>query len=363
VSASNILLLIFFCSVIEGIAQTDSSKIVYSLSGKVGYNSIWASHESQQFTKDHPWSVQIDWGILKNSQRAWNYCNCYSENGVSLSYIDFGNPEKLGKAITIAVFAQPYLLLKKRFQISLRGSAGLAFLSKVYDSITNKEAIFFSTKTSFILGLGVNFSWRLDKNWKVVTSAQFNHISNGGIKDPNEGLNFPGVTIGINYALNPKPLERRSKEEFKNKTTSLVVHGFGNVRTAWPEGYWPEETRLVIGTNIGVIKRLGRIDGIGVGGEYYYDGINEVYSQRYDELIQTTVASVSIQNYLFFGKLLFGQQFAWYVTPNTGFHKKTYQRYILEYEVKRNWYAGVTLKAHGDRSDYIAVSTGYFFRL
>jgi len=350
--------------VVESIAQTDTSKTVYSLSGRVGYNSIWTGRESlHEFTQDHPWSVQVDLGILKNTQQAWNYCNCYSENGLSLSYINFGNPEKLGKAITIATFAEPYLILKERFHLSLRGTAGLAFLSKVYDSISNKDPIFFSSKTSFILGLGLNFSWRLNPNWNLVTSAQFNHISNGGKKDPNEGMNFPGVNLGLTYTLNPTTLNTRTRERNPVKSTSIVVHGFGGIRTAWADATWPEEKRLLIGANVGVIRRLGKIIGIGAGGEYYYDGVNEVYQQRSGQNIQTAVGGVGIQNYIFFGKLLFGQQFAWYVTPNTGYQKNIYQRYILEYEVKRNWYAGVTLKAHGDHSDYLAVSAGYFFKL
>ena len=359
-----LLLSLLSLTAINTYSQSNPSNFIYNLTARFGYNSIWTGRESlQPFTQDHPWSVQIDAGVLKNVQRAWNYCNCYSENGLSLGYINFANPEKLGKAITIAAFAEPYLVLRKRFHLSLRGSAGLAFLNKVYDSISNKDNIFFSTKQSFILGLGVNFSWRLNQNWKLASSAQFNHISNAGRKDPNEGMNFPGVTIGATYAVNPKPLERRTKEPLTSKTTGLVVHGFGNIRMAQADANWPEEKRVVIGANVGLIKRLGRIVGIGVGGEYYYDGINEVYQRRSGQTIQTSVGSVSIHNYLFFGKLLFGQQFAWYVTPNTGFQKNIYQRYILEYEVKRNWYAGVTLKAHGDHSDYLAVSTGYFFKL
>jgi hypothetical protein len=363
VNVTNVLILILFFAVIESNAQKDSSSTIYSLSGKVGYNSIWTNRTSlQQFTQDHPWSVQVDLGVLKNTQKAWNHCNCYSENGVSLGYINFSNPEKLGKAITIAGFTEPYLILKKRFQLSLRATAGLAFLNNVYDSISNKDNIFFSTKTSFVLGMGINFSWLLNQNWKATISGQFNHISNAGKKDPNEGMNFPGATLGLTYTLNPKILENRIREPF-HKTTSLVVHGFGGVRTAWADTKWPEEKRLVIGANVGLIRRLGRIIGVGAGGEYYYDGINEVYQQRSGQTIQTSVGGVSIQNYIFFGKLIFGQQFAWYVTPNTGFQKNIYQRYILEYEVKLNWYAGVTLKAHGDHSDYLAVSTGYFFKL
>ena len=360
----NFLVFLFLFAVVNCNAQGDTSSVIYSLSGKVGYNSIWTGRGSlQQFTQDHPWSVQVDLGILKNTQQAWNYCNCYSENGLSLSYINFGNPEKLGKAITIAAFAEPYLILNKRFHLSLRGSAGLAFLNKVYDSISNKDAIFFSTKTSFILSLGFNFSWRLNPNWRLVTSAQFNHISNGGKKDPNEGMNFPGVTLGLTYTLSPTTLQTRARESNSNKSTSLVVHGFGGVRTAWADTKWPEEKRLLIGANVGLIRRLGKIIGVGIGGEYYYDGINEISQQRSGQTIQTSVAGVSVQNYIFFGKLLLGQQLAWYVTSNTGYQKNIYQRYILEYEVKRNWYTGVTLKAHGDHSDYLAVSTGYFFKL
>ena len=353
-----------FLAFIHCHGQTDTSKTIYTLSAKYSYSSIWTGRESlQQFTQDHPWFLQFDFGIIKNTQHAWNYCNCYSENGVSLGYINFANPEKLGKAITLAVFTEPYLVSDKRFQLSLRGNAGFAFLNNVYDSISNRDAIFFSTKLSFVLGLGANFSWRLNQNWKLTTSAMFNHISNAGRKDPNEGMNFPGVSIGVHYTFKPQQLDVRTKQRFTDKTVGLMIHGFGNIRTAWADANWPEEKRLVIGTNLGVIKRLGRIIGLGVGGEYYYDGINEVYHQRSGQTIQTLVGGVSIQNYIFFGKLLFGQQFAWYVTPNTGFQRNIYQRYFLEYEVKRNWYAGVTLKAHGDHSDYLALSTGYFFKI
>jgi hypothetical protein len=359
-----LLLSFLFLAVMQSHGQAGSSNIIYTLSAKAGYTSIWTGRESlQQFTQDHPWSVQFDFGVLKNTTQAWNYCNCYSENGVSLGYINFANPEKLGRALTVAAFTEPYLVSGKHFQLSLRGTAGFAFLNKVYDSIANKDAIFFSTKLSFVLGLGLNVGWRLNQNWRLTAAAQFNHISNAGRKDPNEGMNFPGVNVGVNYTLHPQQLEKRTKERFADKNIGLLVHGFGNIRTAWADANWPEEKRLVTGANIGLIKRLGRIEGLGVGGEYYYDGINEVYQQRSGETIQNSVGGLSIQNYLLLGKLLFGQQFAWYVTPNTGFQKNIYQRYLLEFELKKNWYAGFTLKAHGDHSDYFAFSTGYFFKL
>ncbi len=346
------------------IAQTDTSNIIYNLSGKILYSSIWTGRESlHQFTQDHPWSAQIDFSVLKNTQYAWNYCHCYSQSGLSFGYINFANPSKLGKAFTVAGFAEPYLLLSKRFQISLRGGMGLAFLNKVYDSIANRENIFFSTKMSFLLMLGTNFSWQINEYLKFKTSIQFNHISNGGRRDPNEGMNFPGFTIGLDYSINRQKLERRTKEKFTGKSVGVVIHTFGNLRTAWAGGVWPEERQLVLGSNGGVIKRISRLNGVGAGGEFYYDGINSVYQQRSGQSIQTVVAAVNVQHYLFFGKLLFGQQLAWFVTPNTGYKRVLFQRYFIEYEMRRNWYAGFSLKAHGDHADYLAFSTGYFFKI
>jgi hypothetical protein len=350
------------CSLVN--AQNDSLKIIYDFSATYLYSSIWTGNASlQSFKQDHPQALRIDFGVLKHSQKNWNYCNCYSRNGVSISYINFGNPSKLGQAFTLSVFAEPILISLNRFAVSLRTSAGFAFLNKVYDSISNKENIFFSTKLSYLLEAGLNASYQLSESFKLRATAQFNHISNGGRSDPNEGMNFPALGFGLNYTFNKHQPEKRQKEKFEPKPLGLMAHIFGSQRTAQANSTWPEEVRWVTGINLGLIKRIGRLNGIGGGGEIYYDGINSVFQQQSNSKIQTTVGGISVQHYLFFGKLLFGQQFAWYVTPNTGYQKNIYQRYFLEYEIKKNWYAGVTLKAHGDHSDYLAASIGKFFLL
>jgi hypothetical protein len=350
---------LFHATLAQNIAL-DSLRPVHSLTVNVQHNSIWTERGNlQPFTMNHPTAVTIDWNILRNTHRAWSYCNCYSNNGLSLGYIDFANPSKLGHAVTFSAFAEPYLLYTNRFQISFRGSAGFAFLNKVYDSLTNRDAIFFSEKVSFLLALGTAVSFRLNDHVRLKATVQFNHISNGGRKNPNEGLNFPGLGLAVDYTLRPRPLVRRAKSPFRQNSFGVMMHVFGNRRVAFADGSWPEEGRLVLGLNAGVVRRVSRLNGVGAGGEVYYDGINSVYGQRSGLPLQTFASALSIQHYLFLGKLLFGQQLAWYVTPNTGFQSNFFQRYFLEYEVKRNWYAGVSLKAHGDQSDFIALSAGY----
>ncbi|HEY8936857.1 MAG TPA: hypothetical protein VIM65_16625, partial [Cyclobacteriaceae bacterium] len=122
----------------------------------------------------------------------------------------------------------------------------------------------------------------------------------------------------------------------------------------------PEEKRIVTGINIGLIKPLGKISSLGVGGEAYYDGIAHLQEERTGKDFRAGIASVNLQHYITLGKLLLGQQLAYYVTkPNPDVTRKLYQRYFIEYKVKGPLYLGVSLKAHGNVSDYIALSTAY----
>ncbi|MBS1490681.1 MAG: acyloxyacyl hydrolase [Bacteroidetes bacterium] len=355
--------LIIFMFVQHGLyAQADS--VIHDFSFTAQQATIWTERSSLQvFTRDHPWFLQLDWGISRNTSKAWKYCNCHIRNGLSAGYINFANSQQLGQAVTVSAFTEPYLIYTGRFRFSIRGSTGLVFLNKVYDSLTNPAAIFFSTKLSFLLALSMNVSYRLSEYFWVAGGVQFNHLSNGGRKDPNEGMNFIAPTLSLNYLLTNPSIFKRPKTKYRDTMLGLMLHSFGNRHKVQATPVYREESSIVAGINIGLIKRVGRLTGLGIGGEYYYDGVNQIYQQRYNQSLQTGIGSVSLQHYLFLGKLLFGQQLAWYVTPNTGNPQATYQRYWLEYEIQKYWYAGFSLKAHGDHSDYFAFSVGHIVKL
>ncbi len=355
--------LVFILLALACKAQTKDS-VFYKITPSFQSSFILAQRQpALQFEKDHPWIVQVDWGVLKTTRRSWNYCNCYSQNGLSLGYINFDNPVKLGHAFKVTGFIEPYLINFRKFTLSLRGAAGLAFLDKVYDSLTNRDNIFVSTKLSFMLGVGTNISYSLSNSFRIKAGFHLNHISNGGRRDPNDGMNFLSYNFGLEYSIKPQAIKPQPNQKFTEKRISLVVHLLGNQRTAQATSLWPEEARLVLGTNVGIVKRIGRMNGVGIGAEYVYDGINAVKQQRLNILMQTSVGAVSLQHYLLFGKLIFGQQLGFYVTPNPGYPNAVFQRYLLEYEFRKNWYAGFSLKSHADKSDYFAFSTGYFFKL
>lgn len=309
-----------------------------------------------------PWMIQAEVGIMKNTQQAWDYCNCYSKNGVAFSFTNFNNPEKLGTASSIIFFTEPYLYFSDKVQFSLRGGSGISYLTKIYDANTNPQNLFYSNTVSFFLMLNLNLYYSINPRWRASLTSQFSHISNGGTDWPNYGMNYPTLGVGLDYLINPQQLSKRISTLPLSGSLKPIVHAFGTGHKVVANGSYPQERKLLLGVNAGLIKPLTKVNALGFGGELSYDGISEIYQDQTGEEYSPWTGSFSLQHYIFFGKILFGQQLAYTVTAlNPDTKKKGYQRYFLEYKVGQNWYAGITLKAFGGRSDYLAFTSGIIF--
>ena len=90
-------------------------------------------------------------------------------------------------------FVQTYLIRKKRFQLTHQFGIGLGYATKKFDQFTNPGNLTYSSNISNYLALGISNYYFINPKTALNLSFIFNHISNGGIKDPNNGLNFHGV--------------------------------------------------------------------------------------------------------------------------------------------------------------------------
>ena len=45
----------------------------------------------------------------------------------------------------------------------------------------------------------------------LTASGNYNHISNGGLKQPNKGINYPTLALGLDYIPNPILIQNREK--------------------------------------------------------------------------------------------------------------------------------------------------------
>ena len=119
--------------------------------------------------------------------------------GIQAGYLNFQNPDVLGSAFELTFFAEPIITHRRNFMFSIRGGTGISYHTKYYDKLENPSNLFFSTRFAFPLFIGARFKYRIADHTYITLSGCYNHISNGGFKQPNKGMNFPttGPWTGI----------------------------------------------------------------------------------------------------------------------------------------------------------------------
>ncbi|MEQ8302819.1 MAG: acyloxyacyl hydrolase [Cyclobacteriaceae bacterium] len=339
---------------------TDTTRTFYLGSSVQVGNVVGNRTNANPIAERVPWMLELDFSFLKATQTAYDYCGCYTKSGVSYTYTDFANPTQLGSGHSLGLFTEPYLLNKKNVQLSLRGGAGLIYLNKIYDEQTNPENLLFSNHVSFRVTLGSQLYFNVSPALQLNLNAQFNHISNGGSQYPNYGMNMLTTGLGLDYRLNNNtPRERKPLQVEWDRSWKIITHVFAGPHTADSYRGFPERNKLVTGLNTGLVKPLSRVNALGAGGEVYYDALAQLHESQTGWNFHSWHASVSAQHYIFLGRLLLGQQLAYFVTPlNRDQKTRVYQRYYIEYKFKESWYAGLSLKTHGTMSDYLGISLG-----
>lgn len=305
-------------------------------------------------SQSNPVGLNLSYDNIRLGKSNWDICNCFHYLGVNLSHYSFNNPEVLGSATSLSGSFEPILWNNSSMQFSLMSGFGATYLSKVYDEETNPTNTFFSSPISFLLLVSPKFQWRMQKNLALTLSIRYNHISNGGQKQPNRGMNFPTAGIGLNYNPNPYSFPNYSAEKADRKQ-QYYVEAFGTLR-----GETQGESRQpVAGLTIGAYQRVNAIQGIGAGFESQWDNSLKVLPEESNGFIHAPF----IAHHFLFGKVDFSQRMGVYVKKPKIYEpdKSFYQRYVLSYLLKNSIKLGVALKAHGHVAENIEVRLGYQF--
>jgi hypothetical protein len=129
------------------------------------------------------------------------------------------------------------------------------------------------------------------------------------------------------------------------------------VRVIIAESGFPQKPCFVYGLHSRISLPLGSIYSLNGGAEIIWDGyIRESLLRSQIDLDHTRFALTFGQNFKF-GNFNFTQYFGAYLySPNAARHP-VYQKYELSYNIAKNFYLGVYLKAHAQ----VAESMGFTF--
>jgi len=181
------------------------------LEGRIYYGWTIDHHiEMTPLTRHYP---AFEFSVLKATygRTRWEYMYNYPLIGVSYWYSGMGGVKPLGQAHAIFPYINFPLLHKNGFNIYFRLGVGLGYLTKKYERYDNFENIAIGSHLNGAVNLLFEARMRLGRRFMASGGISLMHFSNGGMKQPNYGLNIPGLNVALAYRLSPENIYLRKK--------------------------------------------------------------------------------------------------------------------------------------------------------
>jgi hypothetical protein len=324
------------------------------------------SRAISEISNSNPYGVEADlsWHLMR--ENIWKHCYCYPRTGFSLSYFNFDFPEVLGHSLALYPYIEPWIRPQKKFSITFRFGIGPAWVTKVFDEETNPDNFFFSDHLSFIVALNVAANYRFSNRLVGRVAFNYNHISNGGLKLPNVGMNFPTLNAGLDYSFHEVSFPVRPRDTmhvlYKDKCwfDAYVLYTAKNAEKG-------EEKRYpVIGAGIYYNYLFGRIIAASAGTEWISDfavkeQIRRLYVSDPGAAPDHNRAAVLLGINLLFGRFSFLHQWGIYYYEPYPARNRIYQRYGLNLRFTKKLYFGINIKSHGHVADLMDGRLGIVF--
>ncbi|HEX2919775.1 MAG TPA: acyloxyacyl hydrolase [Bacteroidales bacterium] len=355
---STLLVLLFTCDVLS---QGDNQGIFRFIESGLHLGFIIPhAKEVEPVSNTFPVGADILFHRQDTSYRSWRTFSTYWSSGVRITYYNFQNRDVLGSAFLLNAFAEPIIISRTGWLFSVGGGMGISYHTQKYDEEKNPTNQFFGTKFNFYLSVFGKLNYKITDHLSAVLTTYYNHISNGGIKQPNFGMNFPTLSLGMRYMPEVLTFKRRSEKRDVVQGFSLLTQVMSGYRVVDASGGYPERGFVITGMNIRTSKQLTNHYGVNFGGEFIFDGAIREMIRRSGEDTDYKRAAINIGQDLKFGRAVFTQLFGFYVYSPYKASSSFYQKYELSYKIRKNIGAGFFLKAHGHVAELMGVQFFYF---
>ena len=343
---------------------TSSKTNIFSLGAGGQYGFIFAHSEEVENTKgSYPYGTEILLSWQRNDRKSWNLCNCYPRKGLLLAYYNYDN-DVLGSGIVSAYFLEPSYRLGKHIFFSFKGAAGLAYLTRPHHPGRNPNNMSYSSAMSGYLLVGTGIWIRVHDKWWINPSLNYQHISNGGMREPNKGINWPTAGLAINYTPHPMPYfsSARSKDKYWKRRSPRWDIGLLGMPKRSVQDSGQSKRVLLLGLQLQASKQVGRINALTVGVEI--TGDRSLYLKlKKDSTKASAIRAGLLGGHEFLlGKFIFSQRIGVYLFDQTPYYDALFHCWGIHFRVNKHIGMGLNLKAHRHMAEYIDLRFVYSFQ-
>lgn len=301
----------------------------------------------------NPRGVEFDYGRHYFNSSVKEVYGCFPRMGMTFTFWDF-DKDILGYGFSSMFYFEPFLLAYDKFMLSLKGSMGLMLLTNPYHATDNPTNLAYSSPVSFPLSVGANMYFPLNYKWALKFSGAFCHFSNGGIKQPNYGVNYPVMSMGVEYSLDRYHVPPREHSqmlylnpEMRHQLIEVVV-GLGSKDVS---GTGFENTQFITYLHSRFSRQWTRINGWSAGAFFEYE--NPIGTST------SVLLSPLVGHAFWLGDFTFSQEIGYSFVVSGDTSSRLMQLYAIQYHSDSRWLLGFQLKAHANVADYVGLRLGY----
>ncbi len=350
-----------FLSAQDTLLRKQPDPFVWGVRAHQGF-IIAHSPELINVSKSKPFGFEVSAQWLLNSPRHTHKLGLVSKRGFAAHYIYFDNSEVLGQAVSLVPYVEPLIRPWKPLYGSVRLGLGPVWLTRLYDEQTNPTNLFFSFPLSLWAMLDAHLHYRLTPQWEASLGFNYNHISNGGMRNPNKGMNFPTFNAGASYALKPLRITRPEKNHDWKQQPRRHVYALaiGTIKNADATSDYPDTKPCwSAGFMLMAARRVGRFSSLSVGTEWVHDGYAKEIMARNSTSKSPWKGGLLAGHELVVGQVSFTTHLGAYVFNPSGDFDPVYQRYGLYYRWGQHLLLGSSLKSHRHVADVFDVRLGW----
>lgn len=358
-----------------GYAQTDTLQALKTKKNpliielEVENGGIIASKEVKETAFQHAYyngvNLKVGWKIQHSNDQ---YFTLYNNPiyGMGL-YSSTFNTDIIGSPYALYGFMQsPFGNLEnKRWGFDYRIGLGISGNFRPYNEETNPLNVVIGARNNVFIDLGIRAQYKLNANWRAGAGLAFHHFSNGAMRLPNKGVNLVPITASITYHPNGENVlpDKSTIQPYSDKIHYHLNYGMG-----WKQLERDIDRRFLKMTmSAYASKHVSHKWRMGAGFDLFYSesgNSDQIAGDKSGQLSAKLsygpsyyLAHVLTRNLILNGNVgyyLHKQYFNGEIT-------RLFLRAGARYYVYENINAGVSIKAHKGKADFIEWTIGYTF--
>jgi len=318
--------------------------------------------------------ITVEVGRRTDGTKPWHNTYNLPSYGFGISTVAFENHGQLVRPVeAYGFFSWPFARLSERLSMTSDFGLGLSWNWATANPTTSPAETVLGSNLNARIDWGFYLRYMSTLRTTLYTGIDFTHRSNGGLVQPNQGLNVLGPKVMVQYNFGPDVVsvgESRPKPSFHPEWDAVVAGSAGLKNVLESTTPLMRQDFGAFDMTAAVRRHFYTFGRIATGVDVMYDGSTGVYLEtggqmrRANSSQRWNVGTYAGYEHII-GRFSALIDFGYIVVrtwPNDTEAPSFYERYGWRYQLSDRMFTGLAVRAvHGKKADALEVGVGYRF--